>query len=91
MLLIALLVTGWVLGQLPQKRSPEREASAWRRTANGWESTEEWTRPTGQPYQINPLVVGALQVGISLVALTAASDVKRPRGASQTDAEPATI
>jgi hypothetical protein len=79
LLLFLLLLAGWVLVELPQKPWPEANASPWRRTANGWENTERWSHPTGQPYRLSPLLVGALQVGISLVALTAASDAKSRR------------
>lgn len=90
-LVLLLIATGWVLGQLPPAASPEGEVSAWRRTANGWESVETWSRPTGERYPLHPLLVGALQVAISLVALTAASDANQQRAPAHAELKSAVI
>jgi len=78
LLLLTLFFGGWALGQIPRGSAPPPEVSPWRRTAAGWENSEEWMPSASPPHRLSPFLLGALQVGISLVALTAAREKRSP-------------
>ncbi len=53
----------------------------WRRTAAGWERVDRWPNQAVESKRLNPLLVGSLQLGVSLVALMAGADAERHRHA----------
>ncbi|NLE39006.1 MAG: hypothetical protein GX621_13365 [Pirellulaceae bacterium] len=72
-----LVVLGWMLSEAPVARTSldEPTVTVWRRTSEGWQRPEDWSEPpvVRRP-NLHPLVVGSLQLLVSLAALVAFPD-----------------
>lgn len=78
LLLLLLLTLGWLGRELPGAANPSQQPTqgqfeaGWRRTIDGWEQTDHWApevafhRPA-----LHPVLVGLLEILLSLVALVA--------------------
>ncbi len=72
-----LIVIGWLLVFWPSSSPAKTESDAWRRTATGWESVEEWEVKAPLHRPLHPVLVGSLQLGVSIIALMAGDDAER--------------
>lgn len=77
-LLLAVVLVGWILAEVPVARTePAATTVAWRRTVNGWESAAAWSHgPQTRPIRLHPAVVGAFELLVSVGALMAFSTPK---------------
>lgn len=79
-LLVFLGMCGWTLAHWPQAAATLGQPEySWRRTAAGWEREDRWPNHLAESNRLNPLLVGSLQLGVSLVALMAGADADRLR------------
>lgn len=75
-ILLGLIVLGWlgVAWELPGRSPSESEqfqAIQWRRTANGWERSDEWLAPpvAAVPRHPHPFIIGCFELLVSLGGL----------------------
>ena len=76
LILLILIPGSWLASELPLASSPVQEDpdDGWRLTRHGWERMHQWNADgqTQRPL-VHPIVVGLLQLLLSLIALIAFS------------------
>ena len=80
---IVLILLGllWLASEIPLAAPPQkRPQTDWRRTCDGWEKKSWWVpeKPNHQP-TLHPVVVGLLEVFLSLAVLIAFSNTAPQR------------